>query len=93
MTITDAMRAAVPAPSYPCAREGCADEHTYPADMLAWWRDGFYCDDCIDELAPCPDDTEESEAEYDARHHGPALDEVLQSQRPVAVLRYLGDSP
>ena len=38
MTVTDAMREAAPAPLYPCKNEYC--EHTFPADNLAWWRDG-----------------------------------------------------
>ena len=77
--IGGALGDAMPEPYYPCAREGgCAIEQTYPVEMLAWWRDGFYCQDCVDELVPCPDDTEESEAEYEARHDGPSLAEVLR---------------
>lgn len=82
MTITDAMRAAVPAPTYPCACEGCADDQIYTADMLYWYRGDFYCDSCIDGFY---DDAEIGD--------GPTLADVLQSKRTVAVLRYLGDLP
>ena len=89
MTITDAMREAAPAPLYPCKNEYCSLEHTFPADMLAWWRDGFYCDNCID-YGP-DDEAPETEAEHQAKFDGPTLAAVLASQAPVAVARYLGD--
>ena len=92
MKITDTMREAVPERLYSCANINCAIEHSYPVELLAWWRDGFYCQDCIDEMVPCPDDTEESEAEYEARHDGPSLADVLKPRGGMAVARYLGDS-
>ena len=83
MTITDAMRAAVPAPSY-----SCACRRHWPADDLCWYRDGFYCWLCLDDF-----DSERDDDEDHTITIGPSLADVLQSQRPVAVLRYLGDSP
>ena len=76
MTITDAMRAAVPAPSYPCAIEACREVHTWPADDLHWYRDGFYCHLCLDEMEG--DDA-----------IGPPLDAVLCERQSD---RYLGDT-
>ena len=88
MKITDAMREAVPVPLYPCKNEYC--EHTFPASDLAWWRDGFFCDNCID-YGP-DDEAPETEAEHQAKFDGPSLADVLASQAPVAVARYLGDN-
>lgn len=75
--IGGALGDAMPEPCYPCACHECAVEVSYPADMLAWWRDGFYCDECINEES-YPGETPESEAEYEARHDGPSLAEVLR---------------
>ena len=38
-------------PCYACAERACAEEITYPADMLAWsWQTGkFHCEHCFDE--------------------------------------------
>ena len=66
-------------------------EHTFLADDLAWWRDGFYCDNCIDSNY-IDDDAPETEAEHQAKFNGPTLASVLASQAPVAVARYLGDN-
>ena len=86
---------AMPKAVYPCACHECAVEVSYPANMLNWCRDGFYCEECIEAddiaLGETPD------AEYEARHDGPSLAEVLV-QAPAAVpveappLRYLGDT-
>ena len=91
--ITDAMREAAPAPLYSCKNEYCAVEVSHPAEMLAWWNGGYYCAHCIEDGVIGPDDTEASEAVYLARHNGPSLAAVLASQAPVAVTRYLGDTP
>ena len=82
-----ALHDAIPEAVYSCACHECAVEVSYPADMLRWYDGAFYCYECIDEMVPCPDDTPESEAEYDARHNGPSLAAVLASQAPVAVVR------
>ena len=54
----------LPEPIYSCADPNCAVEVSYPADMLRWLpsvidaeghavvRPGWYCENCIDELAP-----------------------------------------
>ena len=46
--ITDEMRATVPEALYGCATQSCADEKSVRASELWWYRDGFYCDLCID---------------------------------------------
>ena len=92
MMVTDAMRIAAPAPLYPCACRDCAVEVSYPANMLAWCRDGFYCDECIGEMDSERDDDEDHTVTI-----GPDLADVL-AQAPAAVpveappLRYLGDT-
>ena len=61
--------------------------------MLAWCRDGFYCDECIGEMDSERDDDEDHTVTI-----GPDLADVL-AQAPAAVpaeappLRYLGDTP
>ena len=37
-------------PCYACAEQACAEEITYPADMLSWsWPKGeFRCDSCFE---------------------------------------------
>ena len=97
MTITDAMRAAVPAPSYPCATDACRGCCSWPADDLHWYRDGFYCYLCLMGVG-----------EDNARREitaGPTLETVLHvcSEKEALLLireamdrhsdRYLGDSP
>ena len=78
-----------PEPCYPCATHECAIEVSYPADMLAWFLNGFYCDECIINYeSPLPDDDYEDEYH---RHPGPTLADVLKS--PATPLRYLGDTP
>ena len=51
--------APLPAAIYGCANEACADENSYPPDMLFWfpghedigYEPGFYCEECVsDEL-------------------------------------------
>ena len=88
MTISDEMRRAVPEALYSCRTEHCATDVSYPAEMLTWWRDGFYCETCIDELAPHQDDilgdTEDERDEqwdrlWEERHDGPSLATVLAS--------------
>ena len=71
--------AAIPEPVYPCTTHECAIEVSYPANMLGWFDDGFYCEECIEGDAPALDDTQESEDAYDARHNGPSLAEVLKT--------------
>ena len=84
---------AMPEPCYPCACHECAVEVSYPADMLAWCRDGFYCDEYIGEMDSERDDDEDHTVTI-----GPDLADVL-AQAPAAVpveappLRYLGDTP
>ena len=96
--LADGKRAGVtprqaPEPYYPCACHECAVEVSYPADMLAWCRDGFYCDECIGEMDSERDDDEDHTVTI-----GPDLADVL-AQVPAAVpveappLRYLGDTP
>lgn len=37
---------------YPCSRDSCAEERTWPAYDLHWvpaWK-GWYCDICLDDL-------------------------------------------
>ena len=60
-----------PEPVYPCTTHECAVEVSYPADMLSWFNDGFYCYECIE-------DATESAVAYEARHNGPSLAEVLK---------------
>ena len=48
MVVTDEMRATVPEALYGCAKQSCADEKSVRASELWWYRDGFYCDLCID---------------------------------------------
>ena len=64
--------AAIPEPVYPCTTHECAIEVSYPADMLSWFNDGFYCYECIE-------DATESKVAYEARHEGPSLAEVLKT--------------
>ena len=92
MTITDAMREAVPEALYSCKNPNCAVEVSYPAEMLAWWNGSFYCEHCIEDGVLGPDDTEASEAAYIARHDGPSLAAVLKPRGGMAVARYLGDT-
>ena len=37
-------------PCYACAEQACAEQITYPADMLSWsWQTGkFHCDSCFE---------------------------------------------
>ena len=81
--ITDEMRRTAPPPRYACAGD-C--EYCWPADDLKWWRNDYYCSDCIDEIAPHPDDIlgpepdaqdEQWERLWDERHDGPSLSTVL----------------
>ena len=49
------MDAELPQPVYGCAHEGCAEEVSYPPDMLRWYEGGeveagFYCESCIDNM-------------------------------------------
>lgn len=43
----------LPEPSYPCLNQFCADEVSYPPDMLFWVDDGetrgWMCDNCWDQ--------------------------------------------
>ena len=92
--LADGKRAGVtprqaPDPVYPCAVHECAMEVSYPAAMLTWYRDGFYCYECINEVAPGPDDTPESEAKWDARHNGPSLAEVTSTWDEAAYAEHL----
>ena len=93
MRITDAMREAAPAPLYGCASGSRCTEHTWPADDLNWYRDGFYCWLCLDDFPSERDDDEDHTITI-----GPSLADVL-AQAPAAVpveappLRYLGDTP
>ena len=82
MKITDAMRAAAPAPLYPCA---C--RWHWPADDLNWYRDGFYCWSCLDDFPSERDDDEDHTITI-----GPSLAEVLAPRCGMAVARYLGDT-
>ena len=81
------MREAAPAPLYGCAIEACRTAHTWPADDLCWYRDGFYCWSCLDDF-----DSERDDDEDHTITIGPSLADVLASQAPVAVARYLGDT-
>ena len=50
--------APLPAALYGCANEACADETSYPPDMLFWfpghedidYDPGFFCEDCLSVL-------------------------------------------
>ena len=84
--ITDEMRRSVPEALYSCRTKHCATDVSYPPEMLRWWRDGFYCETCIDEGAPHPDDIlsddpdeqeEQSDRLWEERHDGPSLSQVL----------------
>ena len=92
MTITDAMRAAAPAPLYPCAKRARCGTIRWLADELNWYRDGFCCWSCLDDFPSERDDDEDHTITI-----GPSLADVLASQAPAAVpvevppLRYLGD--
>ena len=88
MRITDAMREAAPAPLYGCACEDCAERQAYyPADMLRWCRDGFYCESCIEEVF-----YDIVTIDNDEIYNGPSLADVLAAQPAAAVARYLGDN-
>ena len=69
----------MPEPVYPCACHDCAVEVSYSANMLAWCRDGFYCDECIGEMDSERDDDEDHTVTI-----GPDLADVL-AQAPAAV--------
>ena len=86
--ITDAMREAVPEPLYGCAKRARCGTIRWLADELNWYRDGFYCWSCLDDFPSERDDDEDHTITI-----GPSLAEVLASQAPVAVTRYLGDTP
>ena len=88
MTITDQMREAVPAPLYQCASGSRCTEHTWPADDLNWYRDGFYCWLCLDDFLSERDDDEDHTITI-----GPSLADVLAPRGGMAVARYLGDTP
>ena len=64
-----------PEPCYPCAIHECAIEVSYPADMLSWFQDGFYCEECI---ANDERDIPDAEDEDDERQNGPTLADVLK---------------
>ena len=87
--ITDAMRAAAPAPLYGCAGQACCSQHAWPAaaDDLHWYRDGFYCWSCLDDF-----DSERDDDEDHTITIGPSLADVLAAQPATAVARYLGDN-
>ena len=64
-------------PLYGCADEGCAQEVSYPSEMLQFWSGiggmeaeapieaGFYCEGCLDHFAAPDEET------------GPSLDKAL----------------
>ena len=49
--------APLPRPVYGCSNSYCAEEVSYPADMLIWWdgneklafKPGWYCTSCLDQ--------------------------------------------
>ena len=39
----------IPEALYSCSDRGCAEEVSFPAPMLRWYKDGWYCDNGLDE--------------------------------------------
>ena len=52
------MTMTLPRTNFSCTDRRCAEEVSYPADMMYWWpgRDGYpagwYCEYCMEEMAP-----------------------------------------
>ena len=48
--------APLPSPSFPCGHQVCAEEASYPPDMLYWFDgnetelSGWYCEFCLSEM-------------------------------------------
>ena len=69
----------IPEPVYPCAVEGCAEEHSFPPNMLRYWKPkvdsmpaDFYCEFCYEELVWWDDDPKDD--------RGPTLEEVIKER-------------
>ena len=68
----------LPPPLFGCADDACAAMISYPPDQIRWWGGesaGWYCDNCIDELA-----IDDIDPDVDWMCFvGPTLEEVLEA--------------
>lgn len=44
------LTASPPEALYACKMQGCAEEVSNPAERMYWCSDGWYCEDCIDDI-------------------------------------------